>query len=62
MTSIQVCHAPSQELGRHADLQGYVEHTEVERLPPSLAVPVIAGLSTALWAVIWYVGRSLMGL
>ena len=62
MTPIQVCHASSQDSGLHADLQGYVKHGEVERLPPSLAVPLIAGLSTALWAGLWYVGRSLTGL
>ncbi len=62
MTPIQVRHASSQEFCRQADLQGYMEHREVERLPPFLAVPLIAGLSTALWAAIWYVGRSLTGL
>ena len=62
MTSIQVRLASSQELDRPADLQDNIEHTEVERLPPRLAVPLIAGLSTALWAAIWYVGRSLTGL
>ena len=62
MTPIQVYHASSQELGHHADLQGCMERGEVERLPPYLAVPLIAGLSTALWAVIWYAGRNLTGL
>ena len=62
MTPIQVRHASLQELGCHAALQGCMEHGEVERLPLSVAMPLIAGLSTALWVGIWYVGRGLMGL
>jgi hypothetical protein len=62
MTPIQACHASSQELGLHADLQGYMEQGNVERLPASLAMPLIASLSAALWTAIWYVGRSLTGL
>lgn len=62
MTPIQVRHTSLQELGRHADLQGRMEHGEVERLPPYVAVPLIAGLSTALWVGIWYIGRGLTGL
>ncbi len=61
MTPIQGYRVSSQELGRHTDLQGYMEHGEVERLRPSLAMPLIAGLSTALWAAIWYVARGSMG-
>lgn len=62
MIPIQVHRTSSQELIHHVDLPGYMDGGEVERLPPSLAVPLIAGLSTALWAAIWYAGRSLTGL
>lgn len=61
MTPIQVRHASTKEFGRNTDLQDYVGYRDNERLPPSLAVPLIAGLSTALWTVIWYIGRSLIG-
>jgi len=62
MPPIQVCPASTDEFGRNADLQGYIAHRDDQRLPPCLAMPLIAGLSTALWAGIWYIGRSLTGL
>jgi len=61
MTPIQVRQASTEEFGRNTDLQDYVGHRDYERLPPSFAVPLIAGLSTALWAAIWYIGCSLTG-
>ena len=62
MASVQTRHVPSTEFNPGVVVQGHVEHRGDERLPPSLAVPVIAGLSAALWAAIWYVGRGVMGL
>ncbi len=61
MTPIQVCPASTDEFGLNADLPGYRKHGDDERLPLSLAMPMIAGLSTALWAAVWYIGRSLTG-
>jgi len=61
MTPIQICPASTDEFGRNADLPGYRKHRGDERLPLSLAMPLIAGLSTALWAAMWYIGRSLTG-
>jgi hypothetical protein len=61
MTPTQVHHVPLQEYSRRIELDGCIEFREDERLSPALAVPLIAGLSTAMWAAIWYAGRSLMG-
>ena len=55
-------HVPSTEYSPDAAVQGHTEHRGDERLPPSLAVPLIAGMSAALWAAIWYAGRGVMGL
>jgi len=62
MTPLQVRHASTDDFGRSADLQGYIGNRDDERLPPFVAVPLVAGLSTVLWAAIWYIGRSLTGL
>ena len=59
---IEMHHSASQALARDVDLRDQTERCDVERLPPCFTVPLIAGLSTALWAGIWYIGRSIAGL
>ena len=62
MPPIQVRHIPSREFSPDVAVEGQLEHRGGERLPPSIAVPLIAGLSAALWAGIWYAARGMAGL
>ena len=61
MPPTQVHHIPSSEFRPDAAVPGYIEHRGDQRLPPSVAVPLIAGLSAALWAAIWCGVRGMMG-
>ena len=62
MPPVQVHHVPSDHFNADTVIYDHIEYCEEERLPSSVAVPLIVGLSAALWAAIWYAGRSVMGL
>ncbi len=62
MTPFHVRHVQPTDYKPGTAVQGHIEHLGDERLPPSAAVPLIAGLSIALWAAIYYATRGVMGL
>lgn len=62
MATSQVHHASSDRFEADTVAQDYIRHRGGERLPPSLAMPLIAGLSGTLWVIIWHIGRSVTGL
>lgn len=62
MAMSQIHHVSSDRFEADTVAQDYIKHRGSERLPSSLAVPLIAGLSGTLWVIIWHVGRSVTGL
>ena len=62
MVQTDCVHVGHTELSADGAIPGYIEHEDADPAPLSVAVPLIAGLSGALWAVLWFAGRSLAGL
>ena len=51
-------HVPHVEFRVDGTVPGHIEHEDGEAAPLCLAVPLIAGLSGALWAVLWFAVRG----